>query len=122
MSPLNQPVHSAAVDWDLPNGLNGCEFRELAATDMDVVADDEVHRIAKFADLWLAGDAKDTTAVRNQPIRASRWMEVEIGHGTFGKAKSAWLASPSGEVAALTPTRTADPTSAAAMHKDSGVE
>jgi hypothetical protein len=94
MNPLVQPVPGTTFDWDLPRGLGAEEFRKLAATDMDAVVEAEVARIAGFADLWLAGGAKDATAVRNQPIRASRWLEVEIGHGTFRAAKEAWMARP----------------------------
>ncbi|HEY2513996.1 MAG TPA: hypothetical protein VGI39_24180, partial [Polyangiaceae bacterium] len=80
----------AANRWELPDGLSASEFRALTDLDMDAVADDEVRRIAAFADLWLAGRAGDPRAVRNQPIRASRWLEPQIGHATFGEAALAW--------------------------------
>jgi hypothetical protein len=78
MNPLVRPVPCATFDWDLPRGLNGHEFRNVAATDMDTVAEEEVKGIARFADLWLAGGAEDVTAVRNQPTRASRWLVGEV--------------------------------------------
>jgi hypothetical protein len=92
LSPLLQPVRGQTADWQLPDGLSSSEFHALTRTDLDAVADDEVQRIATFADLWLAGKAGDDGAVRNQPIRGTRWLQVEIGHGTFGEAMAAWQA------------------------------
>jgi hypothetical protein len=89
MSPLVQPVRGKTGNWDLPEGLDGDAFRALVNLDMDAVADDEVARIAGLADLWLNPRPSDKT-VRNQPIRANRWLEVEIGHGTFAEARSWW--------------------------------
>jgi hypothetical protein len=60
---------------------------------MDAVSDADVDRIVTLADLWLSRPRGDRRGVRNQPIRANRWLEVEIGHGTFGEARAAWLSS-----------------------------
>jgi hypothetical protein len=45
--------------------------------------------IVNVASAWLLGTAGDDKAVRNQPIRADRWLRVEIGHGTFGETLAA---------------------------------
>jgi uncharacterized protein len=97
MSPLVQPVAGAGADWVRPRGLDPTDFAALVAMDMDAVDDSDVKKIGTLADAWLAGGLNDPTAVRNQPIRASRWLEVEIGHGTFGEAAKAWkeLGDPS---------------------------
>jgi hypothetical protein len=73
----------------VPNGLTAPEFRSLVALDMDAVADDEVAQISRLGGLWLA-DAPTNLTIRNQPIRASRWLNVEIGDGTFAAARAAW--------------------------------
>jgi hypothetical protein len=84
MNPLVAPVSGTKNDWTLPQGMTLEEFAALAATDMDAITVEEVSRIARFADLWI-GDQ-----VQNQPIRASRWLEVEVGHDRFGAALAAW--------------------------------
>jgi hypothetical protein len=89
MSPLVQPVRGTTRDWDVPEGLNGEQFRTLADLDMDAVSDDEVAKISGLAQLWLDEHPTNRT-VRNQPIRASRWLDVEIGHGTFEDARLVW--------------------------------
>jgi hypothetical protein len=89
MSPLVQPVRGSAFDWELPFGLDGDAFRALTDLDMDAVSDADVGKIQAFADLWLQAKPTDKT-VRNQPIRASRWLQVEIGQPTFAEARWAW--------------------------------
>jgi hypothetical protein len=97
MSPVVQPVRGTAWKWEVPSGLDGDQFRRLVSMDMDATSDDEVARISGLADLWLDESPTEKT-VRNQPIRASRWLEVEIGHATFEEARRAWQRNGDGSV------------------------
>jgi hypothetical protein len=87
MNPLVQPIRTSNACWDLPANLSAPDFAALTKLELDAVTDDEVALIEKLADQWLVGNATTPRAVRNQPIRANRWLEVEIGQGTFGEAR-----------------------------------
>ncbi len=90
MSPLVQPVGGGGKDWALPHDFEEARFKRLILTQLDAITQTEVDDIVGLTSAWLEGEAGDDTAVRNQPIRADRWLRVEIGHGTYGGAKAAW--------------------------------
>lgn len=63
---------------------------DLAALDMDAVADKDVALIVRLSDRWIANQ------VPNEPVRANRAGTPEIGHTTLAGAVAAWqrLAPP----------------------------
>ena len=94
MNPLVQPVLDEGATgkiWRVPD-LRGAadkkanlrRFKDLKDLDMDAVEDDDVEKIADFADAWLAD------RVPNQPIRAGRDLRPQIGHARYSSAKASW--------------------------------
>jgi hypothetical protein len=86
MSHLICPVRdSASNQWVPPGGLTPEQFHAISTLDMDALAQSDVEMIADYADLWL----KDQ--VPNMPVRMDGDnLTLEIGQGTFSKAKAAW--------------------------------
>ena len=99
LNPLIQPVLGAGGEWLFPRLVPGrdCEwgampkspakaldkkaFSKLVHLDMDAVKDDEIACIENFAQEWFADH------IPNQPIRAGRMLECEIGHRWFSEAR-----------------------------------
>ncbi|HSC46652.1 MAG TPA: patatin-like phospholipase family protein [Gammaproteobacteria bacterium] len=87
MNPLLSPVRDTEGQWAPPGGMSGEEFLTLCDLGMDALAQDEVDRIGRLADLWLVDK------VRNQPIRLNgSTLDAEIGYESFGAARAGWEA------------------------------
>jgi len=87
MNPLLSPMRDAEGRWAPPGGMSGEEFLTLCNLDMDALAQDQVDRISRLADLWLVDK------VRNQPIRLNGGtLDAEIGYESFGAARAGWEA------------------------------
>ncbi|MGL4768055.1 MAG: patatin-like phospholipase family protein [Formosimonas sp.] len=84
MNPLIQPYNNAGV-WELPEQLDIETFKRLVDLDMDATEQEDVELIEHFCDLWLQDQ------IINQPIRATKHLECDIGHPKFSAAKAAWL-------------------------------
>ena len=84
VSPLVQPVRGAAGGWALPQGLSEDEFARLTELELDAIEPDDIALLQRFCDAWLAGH------VPNQPIRANRQLQCEIGFASFGPAAAHW--------------------------------
>lgn len=87
MNPLLSPMRDTDGHWIPPGGMTSEEFLALCDLGMDALAQDDVDRISRLADLWLVD------RVRNQPIRANgATLDAEIGYDSFGAARAAWEA------------------------------
>ena len=86
LNPLIQPWRDAADSrWMRPAGLTIPQFKALRELNTDAVEDEEIARIDQLCTAWLADQ------VYNQPIRANRKLECEIGHRLFSAGKAEWL-------------------------------
>lgn len=83
LNPLVQPwLDPTGKIWTrmLPRELDST-FECLVKLKMDATTSKEIGAIGVLCDAWLSGRAP------NQPIRASRDLQVEIGHRRFGDAR-----------------------------------
>lgn len=96
MNPLIQPAGQGTPvsPWEAPEGLTIEEFDRLVKLDLAATADDDLDLIERFCVEWMRADTvpgtPKTRPVRNQPIRASRDFQCEIGFSTYAAAKAAW--------------------------------
>jgi len=84
VSPLVQPVRGADGGWTLPRGLGEDEFARLTELELDAIDPGDIALLQRFCDAWLAGH------VPNQPIRANRQLQCEIGFASFPLAAEHW--------------------------------
>jgi uncharacterized protein len=84
MSPLVRPVKTRG-GWAAPGKMTDAAFKYLCGLGIDAIADEQVAAIARYANLWLGGEAP------NQPIRMNGdSLECELGHEWFEDALAAW--------------------------------
>jgi Patatin-like phospholipase len=87
LSPLVQPILSTdGSRWELPPGYNDEDFEWIANLDMDAIKQEQVGWISRLADAWIEG------RFLNQPIRAGKSFECQIGHRRFSEGRDAWRA------------------------------
>src|SRR5438046_1657756 len=84
VSPLVQPVRGADGGWTLPRGLGEDEFARLTELELDAIDPGDIALLQRFCDAWLAGH------VPNQPIRANRQLQCEIGFASVPAAAAHW--------------------------------
>jgi hypothetical protein len=78
MNPLIQPKRDSVGagtlgKWGFPKGLGPDDFKKLVDLDMAAIKNDDVDLIHRFCELWIEGE------INNQPIRANRNQDCEIG-------------------------------------------
>jgi len=63
------------------------QFTDMVNLPVDALDQDQVDKIAAYAELWLAG------GVPNQPIREdTTTLKLELGSASFKEAASVWQA------------------------------
>lgn len=86
LNPLIAPFADGNGGWRAPLGMSAAEFRELADIPMDALQQDEIVQIRNLGGMWIGG------VMANQPHRMDgATFACELGYGTFGAAKDAWL-------------------------------
>jgi len=83
LNPVVQPISEGHV-WVRPRGLSKELFQQLAHLQMDAVKPEDVEKILKLGQAWIAD------SVPNQPIRMADDLSCCLGLETFSGAVEYW--------------------------------